>query len=356
MPDVAMTGRISGRMGVAAGLLRGGAERHMALARLRALHHRITWPMRRAAIGSRPVIVLSLIEHMGDIVAAEPIARHLRREHPDAYILWVVRPAYEPLVRSVPEVDGTLIVHCLSEWMHLCDNGLFDGEREGDRVVDLHVIGRDCAICRRPMLRDGDRSGIRLDNYYHHGNLLSVYCRAAGLPVLTDGPRIHIDDATRRSADALNLPPRFISVHCRSNQTTRDWNDGAWNELAARLVETHNLHVVEVGVDPAIALRHPRLINLCGRLSVMQTAEVIRRSRLFIGIDSGPAHLANAAGTPGVILLGHYGRYERYMPYSGGYGDGTDATVIQHDGPASRIAVEQVLRAALARLDGGSAW
>ena len=62
--------------------------------------------------------------------------------------------------------------------------------------------------------------------------------------------------------------------------------------------------------------------NLCGQSGIAETAEDdSRRAALFIGIDSGPAHLANAVKTPGVILLGRYLTWDYYMPYTGFYAD-----------------------------------
>jgi heptosyltransferase-3 len=82
----------------------------------------------------------------------------------------------------------------------------------------------------------------------------------------------------------------------------------------------------------------------------MQTAEVIRRAALFIGIDSGPAHLANATGTPGIILLGRHAGFESYTPYSAGYADGTLADLVRCDGPAANIEVESVIARVSKRL------
>ncbi len=87
-----------------------------------------------------------------------------------------------------------------------------------------------------------------------------------------------------------------------------------------------------------------RVLNLCGRLSILETAEVIRRSALFIGIDSGPAHLANAVGTPGVILLGDFLGFRRYMPYSGGYKNGTNGRIVYADRTVRNIPADAVLR------------
>ena len=47
-------------------------------------------------------------------------------------------------------------------------------------------------------------------------------------------------------------------------------------------------------------------LNLSNKLSILSTAEVIKRSSIFIGLDSGPSHIANAVGTKGIILMGDY--------------------------------------------------
>lgn len=51
----------------------------------------------------------------------------------------------------------------------------------------------------------------------------------------------------------------------------------------------------------------------------------------FVGIDSGPAHLANAVQTPGVILLGRHGVFRQYMPFTGFYaGSAPDVKVVRN--------------------------
>lgn len=322
-------------------LRRGGARGHRARALGRAARNAVAWRVRfariRRAHPGRPVVLVAQTEHMGDIVAAEPILRDLRRRQPGACIVRVVRDAYRALADHDPSVDAVWTVGCASEWAHL------RGMRGFDRKVDLHLHRHSCATCREPIRRPGAPE-IDVTNYYLHGNLLEVFCKAAGLPLPDDrAPEVHVPPAAAARVDALGLPPRFVAIHCTSNQEVRDWTDARWVALA-RAVDAAGLPVVELGLGAVVGGRAP-VLDLCGRLSILETAEVIRRAAAFVGIDSGPAHLANAAGTPGVVLLGHYRRYQRYMPYSGGYACGTTAEVIQWDGPAAEIPVDVALRA-----------
>lgn len=323
-------------------LLHPGQARHRALAELSAGGKRLFWRPRH-----RPCVAIALVEHLGDIVAAEPLVRALRAARPDAYLVWVCRPAFASVPASHPDIDAVLPARCLSEWIHLRSSRVFD------EVIDLHVPGRFCEVCNQRLVRP-DVSGMDVTNYYRHGSLLQIACIAAGHAQVAGPPRVHIPEGAAQRVDALHLPARYCCVHTRSNQPERDWENPRWNALAGKLEAELDLPVVEVGlratIDPAAA---PRYRDMCGKLAILETAEVIRRSALFIGIDSGPAHLANAVGAPGVVLLGQYRTYDRYMPFSGGYADGTGATVIHASGPAATIDVQTVMEAAYGRIGPG---
>jgi heptosyltransferase III len=119
--------------------------------------------------------------------------------------------------------------------------------------------------------------------------------------------------------------------------------------------------VLEVGISPLVVRTdEDRARSLCGRLSILETAEVIRRAALYVGIDSGPAHLANAVAAPAVILLGRFFGFARYRPFSGGYADGSRATLLHAaglnadglhaDGFTAALTVDEVFAAVMARV------
>ena len=327
---------------LAANLFRGSERRHTALARIRPRLHRARWRWKRLR-EKRPMVLVGMVEHLGDVVAAEPVARYLREQHPEARVVWAVRDSYRELIDSNPHIDEALPVGCLTEWLGLRESHAFDW------VVELQIPGRACERCQVTLAGDAQGHGITLANYYHHGNLLRIFCAVAGLPPLDGGPQVYIPPVVRERVNSLGLPSSFVAIHCTSNQPERDWTAPRWRELVEQLVASGS-PVVEVGLRPVVEGMGLGYTNLCGTLSILQTAEVIRRARAFVGIDSGPAHLANAVGTPGVILLGHYGPYRRRMPYSGPYADGSNATVVQWEGPSAEIPIERVLAALQGRM------
>ena len=96
---------------------------------------------------SRPQIVVGLIEHLGDIVACEPVARYLKLNHPDGHLSWVVGPEYREIIDTNPYIDETVTVDCLTDWMKISAHGRYD------QVVDLHANYRICQHCQIPLVK-----------------------------------------------------------------------------------------------------------------------------------------------------------------------------------------------------------
>jgi heptosyltransferase III len=299
---------------------------------------------------AQKIIAVVLLEHLGDIVACEPVSRYLRAQNPDAFIIWVVKKQYMELINSNSSVDKAVVVHCLSERIMLEKSRLFD------EVIDLHFTDRHCSLCRRPLRKERGASGINLTNYFHYGSLLSSMTKSAGLPALEEQPIIYIPESSVRKVDSLKLPNVFVVINCTSNSPDKSWPPDKWVQLLDKMKEEFGVPVFEIGTKPFIAGSLSVSQNLCGTLSILESAEVIRRAKLFIGIDSGPAHLANAVGVHGVILMGSYLGFNRYNPFSGAYQSGENAEVIRQNGSAANIPVEQVLsavRRALNRVEDG---
>jgi len=106
----------------------------------------------------------------------------------------------------------------------------------------------------------------------------------------------------------------------------------------------HGLCVVELGLRSLLGRKDDgNYSNLCGQSGIAESAEIIRRAALFIGIDSGPAHLANAVKTPGVILMGRYWTWDYYMPYTGFYADMRNCRILRQAGPVTDLPLDLCL-------------
>ncbi len=120
--------------------------------------------------------------------------------------------------------------------------------------------------------------------------------------------RLWPDEAARRQADAVLAPlggRPLLAFSVGTKMPANDWEDGRWRPLLQQLAVRYPEHgVIAVGaleeagrVDRLLAGWTGRALNLCGALRVPSSVAVLSRCQVFIGHDSGPLHLAAAAGT-----------------------------------------------------------
>jgi ADP-heptose:LPS heptosyltransferase len=286
-------------------------------------------------------IVIGLVEHIGDIVACEPVARYLKIKYPGCTLSWVVNKAYRDLIDANPHVDETVAVDCLTDWIKISRHALYD------KVVDLHVNYRVCSHCRVPLIKDHGNPFVNAYEWLDYGALLEAFSVGAGLPKLSATPRLYLREENTRAVDALGLPAEYCVIHRESNNLEKDWTGANWNALAKWIAKELKLPIVEIGVSKDE--RHSPLdglaINLINKTSILDTAEVIRRARFFIGVDSGPSHLANAVLTPGIVLLGRMGAFRQYTPYTGLYGsDAPEVKLVRNlTGSARQLPLQDVI-------------
>lgn len=281
-------------------------------------------------------------EHFGDIVAVEPLSGHIRKLHPEAHIVWFVKPVFRELVEVNPHIDEVVPEFCVTQRQVILRSGVFD------RVYELQFRNNNyCAKCQKgydnPIAVE---KGIDVNSYFNFGNLLEVFAQAGNVDLpANQQPKVYLQEKHRDRVDELALPEGFIAIHCQSNYAPKDWPAERWNALINWLFAHYSYHIVEIGLSSNLTINNDRYVNLAGKLSILETAEVIRRADFFIGLDSGPAHLANAVGTYGFVLMGSLGNFPTYNPYSGAYGTGRNCTIIRDFGkPCSQLSFDRVVK------------
>src|ERR1035437_8445549 len=215
-----------------------------------------------------------------------------------------------------------------------------------DKIVDLHINNRECTVFWKK-LKNGNDDNINLNNYYNLGSILEVFSFIGGLGKITDGPIFHFKSNLNLKR---NLPDTNIVIHCNSNEEIRNWDQKKWNKLAVMLINL-GYDISEVGFINNINIDNNHYHNFCSKKTLQEIAFLIKNSILFIGIDSAFAHMANAVNTPGIILLGHYKNFKKYMPFTGKYCKPNFATIIQFDGQVKDIPINLVYENAIMLLN-----
>ncbi|MDX8481276.1 glycosyltransferase family 9 protein [Mesorhizobium sp. VK24D] len=103
----------------------------------------------------------------------------------------------------------------------------------------------------------------------------------------------------------------FVAVHAGANFPGRRWQPERFAAAIDQISAETGLDVVLVGgpdeneaADKIMAAAKAPVVNLVGALSLETLLALFKEARLFIGNESGPMHMAAAAGTPVVGLFG----------------------------------------------------
>ncbi|HEV2178084.1 MAG TPA: glycosyltransferase family 9 protein [Terriglobia bacterium] len=103
----------------------------------------------------------------------------------------------------------------------------------------------------------------------------------------------------------------------------RSWPPGRFAEVARWLAEQAGARIVLTGAAADQPLTEfiaqqskMACLNFAGKLSLLELAALIRRLDVYLTVDSGPAHMAAALGTPLVTLWGP-GILEQTRPLAG---------------------------------------
>ena len=113
--------------------------------------------------------------------------------------------------------------------------------------------------------------------------------------------------------DFLRSTP-FVALQAGGSTPYKQWTTERFAEVAQRLHQQHGLAVALVGgpSDTELCdalcrqsdLGSETICSTAGRLSLKETAALLAKAELFVGIDSGLAHMATALARPTVVLFG----------------------------------------------------
>jgi heptosyltransferase-3 len=281
-----------------------------------------------------PVVGILLAEHLGDIIAAEPIIDELRKKHPNARIVWIVKSPFKDLLIHHPHIDRVIVEHSLLSSIWLTVNNPFS------HFYNLHLSGlRYDTYFRRELYNaQAELIGLNQSNYYTNRNLLRGFYELCGITYQqSKQPYLYLGEVS-----TTKLPANYWVIHRKSNGKDREWQDEGWITLIQQALETYDVNIIEVGVSEGLSFSHPKFISLVGKTSISEMAKIIAGADFFLGIDSGPTHIANAFEIPGLILLGQYKNFKNHMPYSGAYELGRATIYHYPNGSSVEIPAEIV--------------
>lgn len=280
--------------------------------------------------GTRILIVKA--SSLGDIVLALPMLRTLRHAYPQAYLAWIVESPFQDILHGNADLDRLFVVDTSSPRNMLVS--LYRTIRQVrsesfDVVVDLQGWIKSQLFCKlsgaRSMvgvMKNNElgfhilRRGVPFRPKAHMVDLFLEVAQLLGAGEAQISFDIPVFDADRRYIDrflaSLSLDPKaeIAVLQPGTTWTNKRWSLGKFAEVGRALAASGGF-VPVVAWGPGEESDASHVVRLMGDRGVLappttirQLAALLERSRLYVGTDSGPMHLASAIGVPTVGLFG----------------------------------------------------
>jgi len=292
-------------------------------------------------------ILLLRLRLIGDVMFTTPVIRAIKRAYPGAHLAYLVEPAAEPLVVNNPSIDEVIVAQRSRGLRRLLDDMSLARRlrrQRFDLAIDMHGgprsawltwasgarerVGYDIPGRRWMYTRVAERSR-ELRPRHSVINQWDLLRAIPGWSEDTPSPdrnpvemtldaRADEKMAARLRAAGVHDDDHLIVVHVSAGNPFRRWPEGHFVDLVVHLAEAGATRRIVLSSGPSdrdAAVRiasvarerlgeaATRIVDL-GEFDLQELRAVIGRSRLFVGGDTGPLHIAAATSTPVVGIYG----------------------------------------------------
>ena len=279
-------------------------------------------------------ILVTRADRLGDLVLSTPVLEALRRQFPEAWIALLTFQENREAAEGNPFLNEVILYDKKGKekgWWGQWRMARVLAAKHFDLVVHLHAtrrmhlltflagipvrIGwrRKSAWALTRVFDDVKKEGLRHEALYNF-DLLAPLGVKPPEPVKAFFP---LTEKSRRSLDELMLhhgisrAKPWVVFNPSASCPSKIWPAERFGELADRIARAYSVECIAIGTraDRPFVERMRRAAgtpvhDLSGRLSLGMLGVLFSQSVLLISNDSGPVHVANAAGTTVISIFG----------------------------------------------------
>jgi heptosyltransferase-2 len=269
---------------------------------------------------------------IGDVILTLPLVQALKRSYPKATVDVIATPGASDLFGNHPAVNRVITYD-----KHGLDRGLSGFRRLREIVAKAHY---ELAVVPHRSIRSSllarlanipvrigfDRNAgkqflthtvsYRQNIHEIERNLcllkpLEIELEGRELPTLypAENEKKKVDRVLRQSF--ITKKRALVAIAPATVWNTKRWPRERFAEVSRRL-RNSGCSIVLIGSDSDRALcdeiavlgGRKEIVNTAGKLSLLESAELIRRARVILSNDSAPMHMGVAVRTPVVAVFG----------------------------------------------------
>ncbi len=309
-------------------------------------------------------ILIIRLDHIGDVIYSTLLPENIKNAFPQAKITFLTNSQTKEIIAANPFVDRIICYD--APWFKRKNKSILSGSSFFQLTKQLKTFQFDLGFDNR-----GDSRHILLMNLagvkykigmgitglgflldkkvkYLTGHPLEQNLQALkeiGIKITLQQPVIYTDAKDKQALEdflkqeTIGKNDLLVTIHAYSANPAKNWPEENFQQLTRFIYDKYKAKVIFTGSQEDFA-RNQKIINASqteainasGKISLKGTLELLKRSGLFIGIDSAIAHLAEIAKVPAVILYSGTNRKEEWAP--------KNATLLQKDVSCSNCQKE----------------
>ena len=251
---------------------------------------------------------------IGDVILATPLISALHQQYPDAQISMLVRKGNETLVQFHPHLKEVLI------WdkQAFKYGNLFRvigkvKSKKYDWVINIQRFGASGLLtwlsgAKQKTGFDKNPFSFCYTSKKAHQISNNQHEIQRNLSLIQDNPplvrpEIFIPEKDKKAAEVFMHSP-YVCIAPASVWFTKQFPVEGWVKLCDSLPTEQNIYLLGSQEDDALTneiikkTAHLKVISLCGKLNLLQSAALMAQATMNYVNDSAPMHLASALNAP----------------------------------------------------------
>ena len=285
---------------------------------------------------------------IGDIVLTTPVVRCLKLQRPDIEIHYLIKPQFKSVMANNPYINK---IHVLQQdWNAMIEE--LKAEKF-DQIIDLHHNLRTLRVKNALKVPSYSFNKLNIEkfiftrfkwNVMPKVHVVDRYMQTVeSFGVQNDGAGMDYFIAPNEEISLKDIPAShhagYIALVIGANYYTKKLPVYKLKELCSKI--DHPVILIggkdEVEEGNEVASVDPiKIYNACGKFSLNESADLVRKSKVVIGHDTGLMHIAAALKKPVIAVWGSTTPSLGVEPYYG------DNYLYQHAKPFNNVQVEKL--------------
>lgn len=266
---------------------------------------------------------------IGDIVLTTPVIRCLKQQVPDAEVHFLVNDRFRSAVEHNPYIDK---LHVLAHSWELMTEEL--KTENYDYIIDLHHNIKTLRVKKALKVKSFSFYKLNIQKYFLTAfkinllpevHIVDRYMKTVeSFGVKNDGRGLDYFIASKEETKREDIPGShhagYIACVIGAAHHTKKWPVHKWKEFCREM--KHPIILLggaedRIKGDEIAAVDSIKVYNACGKFSLNESADLVRKAKLVITHDTGLMHIAAAFKKPVISIWGNTVPAFGMTPYYG---------------------------------------